>query len=418
MLRDHPHRLAIRDEVHARPVVLVPNACRLRRLVFLPEDGRTVGAILETLRNWCAARGLASPGPETRQYSFLRGTGADGFTVTFGFHNEFTSLTWSSPPGDTVVTPTDIGLEIVADLALVSATIIDIREESALTADILDACDTASLCHVSIESGKAEIATDLVEDEDGFVHYEFAAGALTPLRRSILARRLFEVESYSKLALLGLPEVRAAGAELGALETEISAVIGALPTIEGVEASGAAIAALNNLSLRVAVLTDSLSYRMAASQAYGQIVADRLDTLQDFTTGTGANLSVYVENRVGPALRTLKATEKRLQGAAQKIERAALMINARNGLELGIQNSAILGTISKTARSQFLLQQTVEGLSIIAITYYLIAVLGYALAGPIHLMHWDKEWVMGALTPVALIVVWIGSRLLWRKHQD
>ena len=85
--------------------------------------------------------------------------------------------------------------------------------------------------------------------------------------------------------------------------------------------------------------------------------------LGDQGIGTGSNLSVYLENRVSPALRTLAATEKRLQSATRRIERAAMMLNARNGLDLEIQNSEILGTISKTARSQFRLQQTVEGLS-------------------------------------------------------
>lgn len=416
-MRDHPHRSAILEEVHARPVVLVPAPCRLRRLVFKSENGDSVGALHEALGLWCAARDLPLPGANTRQYTFARGSDA-GFTGTFGFHNEFASLTWSSEPGDEDTHPSDIGLEIVDDFLVVSASVINVLDQDRLPGPVLESCNQSGLCHVSIESGKAEVATDLVEDDDGFVHYQFAAKALTPLRRSILARRLFEVESYSKLALLGLPPVRAAGVDIAALETEISKVIGDLPEIEGVEAAGAAIASLNTLSLRVAVLSDSLSYRMAASKAYGQIVADRLNTLQDFTTGTGGNLAVYVENRVGPALRTLAANEKRLETAARKIEQAALMVNARNGLELEIQNSEILGTISRTARSQFRLQQTVEGLSVIAITYYLVGILGYALSGPIHALHWDKEWVMAAITPIAFLGVFLASRFFWGKHKE
>ena len=415
-MRDHQDRTAIRDEVHARPIVLVPETCRLRRLVFLPEAGQPrVGEVFSALIAWCEARGVAVPAAHTRQHTFAR-LKHPAFAVTFEFHNEFVTVSWTAEADDATGFPDDIGLDLVENLSLVSAVAIDILGDPGVPEDVLRGFNSASLCHVGIEDGRAEIATDLVEDENGFVHFDFAARELSPLRRSIIARRLLEVETYSKLTLLGLPPVRAAGSELNALEAEISDMLSSLPEIDDVGEARTAIAALNGLAQRVAVINDRLNYRVAASQAYGQIVSDRLRTLHDQSTGKGSNISVYVENRVGPALRTLAATEKRLQSAGRRIERAAVMLNARNGLELELQNSQILGTISRTARSQYRLQQTVEGLSVIAITYYLVGILGYTLAGPIHALHWDKEWVMAALTPLALLVVWISSRLVWGRH--
>ena len=416
-MRDHQHRRAIRDEVHARPIVMVPEAGRLRRLVFLPEpEMSSVGEIFAALRAWCVRTGREAPEPHIRQHTFAR-AGADGFSATFEFHNEFVTLTWSSPPGDTTTEPDDIGLELVADLPLVAAVLVDVLAEGALPAAALSQFNAASLCHVGIESGAAQIATDLVEDGDGFVRFYLAGKSLTGLRRSIIARRLLEVETYSKLTLLGLPPVRDAGTELNALETEISKVLARLPEIDSIAEAQKAMAALNGLAQRVALINDRLNYRVAASQAYGQIVSDRLKMLHDEPTGRGSNISSYIDNRVGPALRTLMATEKRLLNAGRRIERAAMMLNARNGLELEMQNSTILKTISRTARSQFRLQQTVEGLSVIAITYYLVGILGYALSGPIHALHWDKEWVMAAVTPAALVAVFVASRFLWR-HKD
>lgn len=416
MLHDHPHRAAIREEVHARPVVLVPESCRLRRLVFLPEPSQPrVADILAALTAWCTEKGVPAPETHTRQHSFAR-SGTGGFNVTFELHNEFVTLTWSAPPDDADTAPADIGLDIVSDLSLVSATLIDITDEANVPARTLETSNLPSLCHVRIDAGRADIATDLVEDADGFVHYELAAKSLTALRRSIIARRLLEIETYSKLALLGLPPVRAVGPDLAAIEAEVSELLNSLPEIDEVGEARTAITALNALAQRVMVLNDRLNYRIAASQAYGEIVSDRLHTLSDQATETGSNLSIYLENRVGPALRTLAATEKRVQSATRRIERAAMMLNARNGLELEIQNSQILQTISKTARSQFRLQQTVEGLSVIAITYYLVAVLGYAFAGPIETLEWDKAWFTAVLTPIAFLAVLIASRFLWRGH--
>ncbi|MBU1174747.1 MAG: DUF3422 domain-containing protein [Alphaproteobacteria bacterium] len=417
-MRDHEHRGAIREEVHARPVVMVPEPARLRRLVFLPGPGDPgVGAIQAMLASWCGRMGLDVPEPHVRQHSFAR-RGTEGCSVTFEFHNEFVTLTWSSSPGEAEAFPKDIGLELVADLPLVAAVVIDLLAEAALPAAALSHFNPASLCHVGIEGGAAQIATDLVEDGDGFVRFFLAGRNLTPLRRSIIARRLLEVETYSKLTLLGLPPVRAAGGELTALEAEISQILARLPEIDEVGEAQDAIKGLNGLAQRVAVVNDRLNYRVAASQAYGQIVSDRLRVLHDEATGNGSNISAYVDNRVGPALRTLAATEKRLLNAGRRIERAAMMLNARNGLELEMQNSTILKTISRTARSQYRLQRTVEGLSVIAITYYLVGILGYALSGPIHALGWDKEWVMAAVTPLALVAVFVASRFLWRGHKE
>ena len=215
------------------------------------------------------------PESHTRQHSFTR-TGDERFSVTFEFHNEFVTLTWSSVSGEIPVVPDDIGLEVVDGLSLLTAIAIDVIDEAEVPACVLEEFNPASLCHVGIEGGKAEIATDLVEDADGFVHIDLAAAALSPLRRSIMARRLLEIETYSKLALIGLPPVRAVAGELLALESEVSHMLSRLPEIDGVGEADAAIAELSSLAQRVAVINDRLNYRVAASQAYGEIVSDRL----------------------------------------------------------------------------------------------------------------------------------------------
>ena len=166
------------------------------------------------------------------------------------------------------------------------------------------------------------------------------------------------------------------------------------------------------------VLNDRLNYRIAASQAYGEIVANRLKTLGDLSTGKGSNISVYIDNRVGPALRTLASAEKRLQSASRRIERAASCSTSATASNSKCRTAKSSAPFRRPPAAQFRLQQTVEGLSVIAITYYLVGILGYALAGPIHALEWDKDWVMAALTPLALVSVWVASRFLWGRHKE
>lgn len=415
MLRQHPSRKEILDEMHARPIVIVPTKTRVRRLVFFERPGEVrVYDVFVRLQNWCQHHGLSAPQNHMRQHSFTN----DFFEVTWEFHNEFVTITWvtASRPNDPE--PGEIGLEAVADLDLVCASRVDILDSEEVPEKLLPGFNLPSLCNVNVENGRAHIVSDFIEDSDGFVRFEFAAGALTPLRRSILTRRLLEIETYSKMALLGLPLVRSAGSELSGIEHEIGVVIRALPKTTSITSAQTAMETLNHLSLRVAALADRLSYRIAASNAYGSVIEERLASLGERPSGTGSSISNFVINRVRPAIRTMLATEKRLDSATLKITRAVSMLDARNGLELEIQNSEILATILQTSKSQFRLQKTVEGLSTIAISYYLLGIIGYAITAPLHAMNWSKEWALSLIAPIVLLGVFWLSRRFWRRPEN
>ena len=68
-------------------------------------------------------------------------------------------------------------------------------------------------------------------------------------------------------------------------------------------------------------------------------------------------------------------------------------------LDVQIQNEAVLETIAQTAQSQFRLRRTVEGLSTIAISYYLLGILSYALAGPLEGLHMEKTMALSISAP-------------------
>lgn len=61
-------------------------------------------------------------------------------------------------------------------------------------------------------------------------------------------------------------------------------------------------------------------------------------------------------------------------------------------------------------QSQFQLQRTVEGLSIIAISYYLIGIQNYALWGPPEQLHWNKAAVVSILAPLVVVGVLLMMR--------
>lgn len=410
---DHPYRAAIMAEVHARPVDIVPDTCRLRRLVVvMPAEAGAMPRAFRRFEAFCAEAGVAAPGPTTRQHSFT----AAGRHVTWEFHTEFVTVTWRGDLADRESWPDNIGLVALADGLLIGAMRIDVIADATVPERLVPGFNLASLCLADIEGGKAQVATDFIPDADRFTRFELAAGGLTVLRRSIIVRRLLEVETYRTMALLGLPLARAAAPELRTIELELTELLEGLSAATTPPAVQAALTALHALSVRSGQLAERLGYRFAAGHAYGDILRMRLAGLRESSTTRGSTLTHYIGNRVDPGLATCAAMEKRLAVLSDKIERAIGLLNVRIGVDMQVQNAAVLDTIARTARSQFLLQRTVEGLSTIAISYYLLGIIIYALAGPIAELHWDKTMALSIAAPFVVLAVWLMARAVRRAH--
>lgn len=410
---EYPARQQILEEVHARPVEPVPAGARVRRLVFVVSSGTGgVAAALARFCDWCERSGRVRPRDKNaRQHGFTSG----GRQVAWEFHTEFVTVTWTAAADDADSAPEGIGLESIDGPQLLGAMRIDLIGGERVPETLLPSFNSQSLCVIGVEGGGGQLATDFVPDAERFTRFEFAAGALPPLRRAILVRRILEIETYRTMALLGLPLARQHGSELGAIEADLTDKVNSLAEATETGRAQAALAALHGLMVRAGRLSEQLSYRFAACQAYGDILQARLGAIGERPTPLGSSLSRYILNRVDPALRTYAAMEKRLDVLFAKIERAVELLNVRIGLDVQIQNKAVLQTIAKTAHSQFQLQRTVEGLSTIAISYYTIGILGYVLAVPLEMLAIEKTLVLSIAAPFVLIGVWLMVRAI-RKH--
>lgn len=412
---DHPYRAAIMDEVHARPIDIVPETGRLRRLVFvMPAEAGAMMRVFRSYEAFCVEAGIEGPGATDRQHSF----NTPGRHVTWEFHTEFVTVTWRSGLSDWENLPTDIGLSAIGQGQLIGAMRIDVIADHEVPERLLPGFNLPSLCLSNIDNNNGQVATDFVPDADRFTRFELAAGGLTALRRSIIVRRLLEVETYRTMALLGLPLARSVSPELRTIELDLTTLVESLSDATTPAAVQGAMVALHTLSVRSGKLSERLGYRFAAGHAYGDILRMRLVGLREAGTARGSTLAHYIGNRVDPGLATCGAIEKRLGVLSDKIERAIGLLNVRIGVDMQVQNAAVLDSIAQTARSQFLLQRTVEGLSTIAISYYLLGILSYAFAGPLEQMHWEKTMALSLAAPIVVAVVWLTVRAIRKSHSD
>lgn len=338
--------------------------------------------------------------------------------MTWELHTEFVTLTWASRPDDDDNWPQCIGLEAFSSEALIAAARVDVIEGGCISDQLLAGFRRASLCASGIEEGRGAVATDFVADADGFTRFEFAAGEIAPLQRAIIVRRLLEIETYRTLALLGLPLARAISPELQGAESRLGTLVEGMVHATTTEQAQAALSALHALSVQAGELVERTSYRFAASHAYGEVLRARLGALAERPLPGATSLARYLGNRIDPALATCRAVEKRQAALAGKMERATELLNTRISLDIQAQNKAVLGTIADTARSQYRLQKTVEGLSTIAISYYLLGILGYVLNGVSEFAHLSKPVLLAVAAPFVLLAVWMMIRSIRGVFSD
>lgn len=408
---EHAYRKLIDAETHARPVPPMTAPLRIRRLAFMSADG---GADLRAVHAQMAGlAGAVEEGPGwARQLEFER----DGHHVTWELHSEFATFTWTAAADDWVPHPKGIGLEYHANLLLVFATRIDLIPTEAVSPAALEGFNPLSLCYSTIFDDTAEVATDFHLDRDGFTRFEVAARQMSPLRQGVLVRRLMEIETYRTMALIGLPLAREMGGQVSEYERRLAQIMQTIGRGETLADHQQTLAALHKLSSEVGQTVEETSFRFAATQAYGEVLAERLHRLRERAIGEFTTIDRFLNNRAQPALATCRAMEKRLLALTEKVQRSIELLDARISLSIQSQNQTVLDTISRTSASQFRLQQTVEGLSIIAISYYALGVLGYVFEALHDVLPYPKGTLLGLSAPLVVVLVFLAISRIRKAH--
>jgi uncharacterized membrane-anchored protein len=115
---------------------------------------------------------------------------------------------------------------------------------------------------------------------------------------------------------------------------------------------------------------------------------------------------------------TVASTAQRLASLSERVARTSALLRTRVDIATEGQNQLLLEKLTKGQELQLRLQSTVEGLSIAAISYYVVSLLLYgakalkSLGVPVH-----PEMAAGALIPVVLWGVWSTTRRIHAKFQ-
>ena len=176
--------------------------------------------------------------------------------------------------------------------------------------------------------------------------------------------------------------------------------------------------ALNSL-LAIAAELESLSlqysYRFAATAAYEAIVNQRIEILRETRIYGRQTFGEFMMRRYDPAMRTVKATDERLKSLANRAQRAAELLRTRVDVDRSAQNQKLLESMNDRADLQLRLQRTVEGLSVVAISYYGVNLASYAAYPLTEVLGISKSIATSVLTPLVVGLVWLMVRRIRRK---
>lgn len=274
-----------------------------------------------------------------------------------------------------------------------------------------------------VVGGAGRAWSDLRIHPDGYSRVLVRDVGLSEGQTGRLARRLLEVNAYRAMALLGLPLAREVTSILSDADQRLVAVAARMAEYDQTandRSESELLAELTALAARIEGVAARTTYRFEASRAYygviqqrlGQLRQERIEGLQTFTE--------FLEARLAPAIATCESTRARQQDLAERAARLTSLLRARVEVALQEQNRHLLDSMNRRAKVQLRLQETVEGLSVIAISYYGVGLVSYVLKGlTARGLPIDPGVGLAVAVPVVVGLAWLGLRQMKRRlHHD
>ncbi len=418
-LTPHPLRATVLGEVHARPFTPIETPRRVLHFAF-DTTGDAARADRAALAEFCERRGLDPLLPGARHHR----VGFSGIALRWEQHTEFTTYTWElpseegppfHPPAATLASPM---AQVPQPGPLLVAFDLHLMKNNEIRPLAIDKLfDHASLAVAENADGMALFATDFQADPAGFVRILVLDGGLGAERAGALVQRVLETETYRTLALLGLPEAQRLQPSINHIETRLAELTQQLCRPAQLQDNQRLLDEISSLAAELEAGAGASHYRFGASRAYDEIVHLRLQTIGEKRAGTYSTWSAFLARRLSPAMRTCIATEERQATLSQRLARAANLLRTRVDVELERQNRDLLKSMNERTRLQLRLQTTVEGLSVAAVSYYVVGLFHYLMEGA-HArgLPVDTTFATALFVPVAIAMIWLVVRGIRKRH--
>ena len=414
--QDHRLRAQLTNEVHARPYAQLTAPQRVSHLALLSgEAGREADfAHLVVL-----CRRFDVPPPPSGSSHFMADFGA--YRLKWERHSEFASYSvfcdgnsTGKPFSEPAVSalPADWLSDMPGELMVAIQAEIEPRERPTRDQAALSMLfETDNVAGSLSAGGAAAVWMDFALNSDGFGRILIHDRGLRPRQAGRLLQRLLEIETYRIMALLALPLAREGSAMLARANERMLHIAEGMADRSNSADAQALLEDLSTVSVDVEAIAAQTGYRFGAARAYYALVRRRIAELREERLEGLQTIGNFMERRLAPAMQTCESVSVRIDRMSRRLARAGQLLRTRVEINLEEQNRDLLQSMDRRARLQLRLQQTVEGLSVAAITYYLVSLVGYLAKASSDLgVSMPSKLITGVSIPFVAGLVWYGVR--------
>ncbi len=415
-LRSHPLRQRLNDEVHTRPPIPLEAPALISFMAFtraehtLEAERAHIGRLYERL-------GLPVAPSEEAAHLIID---CGAFRLKWELHGEFSTYTFFAAPrrparsGETAldIVPQQWVKEIPGQI--ISASHIELLAKGSCN-------PTEILWHLGTDSTDTQIVSQIAGQaawlftdfriHDGFSRFTVIDDSMGKLRTGRIIQRLLEIETYRIMALLAFPVAKSVGKLLNRAEADLAQLIDRMVSATNPGDERAVLADLTKLAAEVEHSVANTNFRFGAAAAYYRLVQQRVSELKETRVSGYPTIKGFMERRLAPALNTCAAISSRQEDLSARIARTSQLLRTRVDMELERQNQELLGQMNRRAKLQLRLQETVEGLSVVVLTYYGSQLVQYLAKGTKELHHLNTDVITAASIPL------IAGLIAWGTHR-
>lgn len=419
-MRFHPEREALTLELHDRPFRPMTAPLRVSHLAIATGErgGERDHAQVAAL---CRRYGKTAPAADAKHFTVDLGP----FTVKWERHTEFSTYTLlreepvEQPFAETVfdLVPAEWKDALFGEV-MVAVHLTVTGDDGPIDGNRLSRWfDGNPLFGCVLGEGGAQLYGDLRSHDDGFERLLLRTGGYEPMLLGQLVQRVLELVTYARFAMLSLPIARAASPRLEGIERGLADVAGTLANAARTDSDEALLDRLSGLSAELEDVVAASNYRYGASNAYAEIVENRMRDLQPAAVDGYINLFGYLMRRLSPAMRTCNSVASRQEALSRRANRLSSLLRTGIEVRLEAQNRDLLESMNRRAAQAVRLQRTVEGLSVIAVSYYGLSLLKVAFEG-LHkagVEGLNPSIAAAVSLPVVVVAFWLLMRRLTHR---
>lgn len=410
--KNHPQRFILHNEVHARAPFSLNLPVRASHLALLltHEEKLQERQHLITL---CERFGVAPPENDADHFSET----FDSFQIRWEQHGEFSTYSFyvhdtpKDPFADSALkkVPVDwlsqLNGQIIVAVHAVIVSVGDINYDDNTDLGALSVHFAGnSVIGSKVTGGAASVFTDFRIHLDGFSRFLIINNDLRAEQAGRLLQRLFEIEVYRVMALMAFPIARKLYPVMNQCDRQLYTITNAMTLPDNNDA--VLLDELTTLAAEVENYISSNYFRFAAASAYYQLVEQRINDLREVRIQGIQTLGEFIKRRLEPAINTCESISHRFTLLSERVSNASQLLRTRVDIIIERQNQGLLASMALRAKMQLMMQQMVEGISMVAITYYAASLIG-KITEALHVFGWKVNPIIieGISIPFILILI-------------